>query len=125
LIDTSAWVSFFRGKPGATADLVDAALAEGSAALCGPVVTELRRSGSRVERANLLLHLGGCHLLEQPGRLWEEAGELGFALARRGVAVKTLGLLIATYALAHGVSLLTADSDFALMRRSGIPLDLA
>jgi predicted nucleic acid-binding protein len=54
--------------------------------------------------------------------LWEEAGELGFFLGRRGAAVKSLDLLIATYALAHAVPILTADADFTLMRRAGAHL---
>jgi predicted nucleic acid-binding protein len=42
LIDTSAWIEFFRDR-GATAELVDAALREDEAAWCGPIATELRR----------------------------------------------------------------------------------
>jgi predicted nucleic acid-binding protein len=66
--------------------------------------------------------LEGCHLLSQPARLWEEAGELGYFLGRRGTTVKSLDLLIAAYALAHGVSVLTADADFRTMRRAGLRL---
>lgn len=68
--------------------------------------------------------LGGCHFLQQPDRLWEEAGDLGYYLARRGETAKTLDLLIAAHALAHGVSLLADDADFARMQRVGIPLRL-
>ena len=66
-----------------------------------------------------------CHWLEQPDNLWEEAGELGYALRRKGLTVKTFDLLIATYALGHRVELLTTGSDFALMRKKGVPLQLA
>jgi predicted nucleic acid-binding protein len=125
LIDTSAWIDFFRDR-GPFADRVDHALEEGEAAICGPVETELRRGlRSRAERAEVLLHLRGCHALPQPRDLWEEAGELGFALGRRGVTVKTLDLLIASYCLAHQVSLLTSGQDFRSMRDAGIPLSLA
>ena len=58
-------------------------------------------------------------------RLWEEAGELGYFLGRRATSVKTLDLLIATYALAHAVPILTVDSDFARMQRAGLRLLLA
>jgi predicted nucleic acid-binding protein len=55
-------------------------------------------------------------------------GGLGFALgallARRGHTVKTLGLLIATYAIAHGARLLTADSDFNAIARAKVGLTL-
>ena len=122
LVDTSAWIDFFRGK-GSLAARVDDALATNEAALCGPIITELRRGlRSPSERRKLIPLLDGCHRLEQPAELWEEAGELGYVLARKGVTVKTLDLLIATYALSHGVGLLASDADFDSMRRAGIPL---
>ena len=61
-------------------------------------------------------------MLEQPVHVWEEAGELGYFLGRGGAAVKSLDLLIASYALAHAVPILTRDADFALMRRAGAHL---
>ncbi|MCC6639884.1 MAG: PIN domain-containing protein [Deltaproteobacteria bacterium] len=125
LVDTSAWIEFFRGSE-PVASTVDRALESDEVALCGPVLTELRRSlRTPAERRRVLPLFSGCHLLEQPPALWEEAGDLGFALARRGASVKTLDLLIAVYALSHSVSLLTIDADFARMRRAGIPLDLS
>ena len=124
LVDTSAWVDFFRGKRG-LADQVDQALQSGEAALCGPVLTELIRGlRTPAERAQVMDLLEGCQLLEQPDRLWEEAGALGAYLKRKGATVKTLDLLIATYALAHHAPILTADSDFALMKRAGLPVEL-
>jgi len=122
LVDTSAWIDFFRGK-GPLVEPVDDALASNEAALCGPIITELRRGlRSPKERSKVIPLLDGCHELDQPAELWKEAGELGYVLARKGVTVKTLDLLIATYALSHGVALLAADSHFHAMRRAGIPL---
>lgn len=124
LVDTSAWIEFFRGSD-PVASSVDRALESDEVALCGPVLTELRRGLRRpAERRRVLPLLSGCHLLDQPPALWEEAGDLGYALARRGTSVKTLDLLIAAYALSYSVPLLTTDGDFARMRRAGIPLDL-
>lgn len=105
---------------------VDDLLAADEVALCGPVLTEVRRGlKAAAERRRVLDLLGGCHLLDQPSALWEEAGELGFFLGRRGATVKSLDLLIAVYALAHSVEILTNDRDFALMRRAGVDLRLA
>jgi len=115
-------VDFFRGRK-RFATAVDRLLESNEVALCGPVVAELRRGlRSRVERAKVLPLLGGCQLLDQPPALWDEAGELGYFLGRRGANVKSMDLLIATYALSHGVPILTADSDFDLMRRAGLRL---
>lgn len=124
LIDTSAWIDFFRDcDPMASA--VDAAIEANDAALCGPIITELRRGfHSKAERARVLPLLGACHLIADPPALWEEAGDLGYSLRRTGVTVKSFDLLIAAFALAHSMPLLTADNDFALFKKAGIPLAL-
>ncbi len=125
LVDTSAWIEFFRDQAPLAA-AVDGLLAENDAALCGPVVTELGRGfRSARERARVMELLEGCHLLAQPQDLWGEAGELGALLGRRGATVKSMDLLIATYALAHSVPVLTLDADFAAIRRAGVRLVLA
>ena len=120
LVDTSAWIEFFRGR-GPLAAAVDRALLDDEVALCGPVETELRRGLSRpTDRSKVLPLLAGCHVLPQPARLWEEAGDLGSLLARKGATVKSLDLLIATYALVHGVAVMTRDSDFRRIRDAGV-----
>lgn len=124
LVDTSAWISFFRNT-GGVAELVDVALSQNQVAWCGPVATELRRGfASARERRKILDLLEACHWLEQPTALWQEAGDLGYALRRGGLTVRTFDLLIATYALSHGTELLTTDADFSLMRARGVPLEL-
>ncbi len=124
LVDTSAWIDFFRGTV-PMAGRVDELIAQNQLAICGPILTELRRGfHSAAERQRVLSLLEGCHFLEQPSSLWEEAGELGFLLGRKGRRVKSMDLLIATYALSHSVSLLTRDADFGHMVRLGIPLKL-
>jgi hypothetical protein len=124
LVDTSAWIAFFRDR-GRVAAVVDRALEDDEAALCGPVLTELRRGFvSAVERSKIIPRLLACHQLPQPASLWDEAGDLGFALARKGATVKFLDLLIAAYALAYNTPILTLDRDFQLIARAGVGLHL-
>jgi len=124
LVDTSAWVEFFRGR-GRVAEDVDDLIDANLVALCGPIVTEIRRGlRSSAERRKVLPLLDGCHYLESPPNIWGEAGDLGFTLARAGVTAKSMDLLIAVHALGHGVSLLTRDADFKRMRQAGVPLQL-
>jgi predicted nucleic acid-binding protein len=111
LVDTSAWIQFFRGR-GRLVTAVDQLLDTGEAALCGPIVTELRRGLRPTERARVLPLLDGCAWVETPEDLWTAAGDLGAALSRRGITVKTLDLLIATHAIASRTALLTDDRDF-------------
>jgi predicted nucleic acid-binding protein len=103
----------------------DRALEDDEAALCGPVLTELRRGfASAAERGKAIALLLACHQLPQPASLWEDAGDLGFALARKGLTVKSLDLLIAAYALTHTVPILTVDRDFQLIARGRVGLHL-
>ena len=125
LVDTSAWIDFFRGR-GRLARIVDDALAANDVAICGPVETELRRGLVNArERRKVLPLLSGCTWLSAPEDLWTAAGELGYRLRRRGVAGKTLDLLIATYALSYSSALLTSNKGFLVMQKAGIPLLLA
>lgn len=124
LVDTSAWIDFFRGA-GRAAAQVEIALAEDEVAWCGPIATELRRGFvSAKERAKVLPLLQACHWLAQPDALWEEAGDLGYLLRRKGLTTKTFDLLIAAYALSHRTALLTVDADFVAMKKKGVPLEL-
>ena len=125
LVDTSAWIEFFRDRD-PIASRVDELLESNDVAVCGPILTELGRGfRSAADRKRILPLLQACHQLEQPEQLWQEAGELGFVLGRKGVSVRTLDLLIATYALSHSVTLLTTDADFLLLQKAGIPLSIA
>ena len=124
LIDTSAWIDFFRGN-GRLADSVDDALVTGEATVCGPIVTELRRGLLASQRKQVLHLLSGCSTLEAPAELWVEAGDLGYRLGRKGVTIKTLDLLIAVHAIFHDAELLTADTDFRRISNAGVGLRLA
>jgi predicted nucleic acid-binding protein len=124
LVDTSAWIAFFRDR-GPVAAIVDQALEDDDVALCGPVFTELRRGfKSAAERSRTIPLLQACHQLHQTASLWNDAGDLGFALARKGITVKSLDLLIAAYALTNGTAILTLDRDFRLIAQAGIGLQL-
>lgn len=125
LIDTSAWIAFFRNK-GHAAAVVDQLLEGDEAALCGPIRSELLRGfRSPRERARCWPLLEACHQLSEPADLWNEAGDLGFLLARKGITVKSFDLLIATFALAHALPVLTLDRDFDFMAKAGVGLHLA
>ncbi len=123
LVDTSAWIAFFRG-PSALGDQVEEALRDGNVALCGPVLTEIIRGLREHERQRVLGLLAGCHHLRQPHALWTYAGNLGQFLRAKGVTAKTLDLLIASYAMSHGCPLLAEDTDFRQMKEAGVPLVL-
>ena len=122
LVDTSAWIDFFRDR-NPIAEIVDQALSDNNVAICGPIYTELLRGfkNSR-ERDKVIPLLSACKNLTQPSDLWETAGQFGFELKRKGVTSKTIDLLIACYSIAHGIPLLTADRDFKAMQMAGLDI---
>ena len=120
LVDTSAWIDFFKDrKP--ISEIVDQALNDNSIAICGPIYTELLRGfkNSR-ERDKIVPLLQACKFLAQPSDLWETAGQYGFELKRKGITSKTIDLLIVCFATAYSLPLLAADKDFKAMRSAGM-----
>ena len=112
LVDTSAWVAYFRGlEPARSAVL--ALLAEGRALRCGPVELELRQGLRRPEADRVLsLWLGLT-----PWRVEEidfaSAGDLLRDLRSRGITVPAMDALIASLAVRREVPLLTLDQHFS------------
>jgi predicted nucleic acid-binding protein len=110
LIDTSAWIAFFRGHE-PLASTVDSVLADGSAALCGMVELEIRQ-GLRQGETALLSLLSATIRLSTTEEDYAQAGELLAELRRRGVTLPATDGLIAQVALRHGASLLDNDRHF-------------
>jgi predicted nucleic acid-binding protein len=111
LIDTSAWVAFFRGQEPACARVVE--LIEANRALrCGPVELELRQGLRRREAPAVLGLWLALPDLPLDSLDFTSAGDLLRDLRERGRVVPSIDGLIATLALRHGVALLTLDLHF-------------
>ncbi len=123
LIDTSAWIAFFRGERQAV-ERVDPLLAEGDAAVCGPTYAELVSGApSPTESRRLAMLLGGLEWLEPAPEIWQRIAAARFALARNGKQSALVDLYIASTAADHGADLLTRDRDFAAIA-TVVPLQL-
>jgi predicted nucleic acid-binding protein len=111
LVDTSAWVAFFRGsEPGAeaVADLVGAR----RALRCGPVELELRRGLRPTEAPAVLSVWLGLDAVDTDALDFAGAGDLLRDLRTRGVRLPSLDGLIAAVALRHDVPLFALDRHF-------------
>jgi predicted nucleic acid-binding protein len=111
LIDTSAWIDFFRGNE-PVAGLVDQVLVEGTAAVCGVVELELRQAIRPEERDTVLSLLSAATRLPTEEGDWAQAGDLLAALRRKGVTIPSTDGLIAYLAVRHGAALLENDGHF-------------
>jgi tRNA(fMet)-specific endonuclease VapC len=111
LVDTSAWVDFFRGREPSCAH-VDGLLASGAALRCAPVELELRH-GLRREEANEVLSLWrGLRSLPVDDLDFAGAGDLLREQREQGRSLPSMDALIASIALRHDVPLLAYDRHF-------------
>lgn len=123
LIDTSAWIDFFRGSPAAVRR-IDPLLASGTAAIAGPVYAEvLSGAPTRAAYLHLREQLLGLEWMPDPDEAWNQVADARFELARRGWQASIVDLWIALTARAAAVTLLTRDRDFSRIREV-IPLEL-
>lgn len=124
LVDTNAWIDYFRDT-GSTAAHVAQLIEADEVAVAGPVITEIVRGIARPAARNKVLELlQGLHQLRQPPDLWLEAGRLGAFARKKGATLKTFDLLIATYVLHADIPLLSRDKDFIILVKIGVPIRL-
>ena len=111
VVDTSAWVSYLRGKD---QDDLDLALQEGRAYLPPLVVAELfsgkMTPKQKEDLADLIRDLPIC---ETPLEHWIRVGELRRVARDRGLSVSTPDAHVAQCAIDRDAILLAGDSIFA------------
>ena len=111
LVDTSAWVDYFRGNEPLRTLVSELILAD-AALRCGPVDLELRR-GLRGRQAGQVLRVWyGLELLVTDELDFASAGDLLRELREAGASIPSLDALIASLAVRHEVQLLASDRHF-------------
>ena len=120
LVDTSAWVDYFRGHAARHTDLLDNLLGKEPLAIGDLIVTEVLQ-GFVFERDfnKARTILGALHFVVIGGRdvALEAARNLRRLRARGITARKTIDTLIATRCIAGGLTLLHNDRDFDAFER--------
>lgn len=115
LIDTSVWIEFFRKKePYHT--FVLGLIDEDRICCAGIVLGELlqgARSGKELEVLKDFLHV--FDFVPETPEIWEKAGELSFALRRKGGAVGLSDCFIAVAAMACDAEILSLDKHFGIL----------
>lgn len=125
LVDSSAWIDFFRGNAQAVAR-IDILLAEDRAATIDLVIAEVT-SGARTRALfdELSRHFAALPRPRTPDDLWARVAERRFALARQGTQAHLVDLAIALSAADAGHRLLTRDRDFvAIAKVTALDLEI-
>jgi tRNA(fMet)-specific endonuclease VapC len=124
LIDTSAWIEFFRKKNLGIHTLVAKLLKEKRAVGSGMIALELIRGGKTSKELNVLNDLFEVIEMVYPDSpSYFLAGKMGYALARKGQSVSVVDLLIAQQAIENNLTLLTLDQHFKIIKKT-FPLKL-
>ncbi|MHB1399532.1 MAG: type II toxin-antitoxin system VapC family toxin [Trichloromonadaceae bacterium] len=113
LIDTSAWIDFFRNQSGAVGDIVATLIERDQAVMTGPVLAELLQGLKSRQEINTLRELFDVlPYIETSRRDWEQTGDLLRKLRQRGITVPLTDALIASVAKRTGGAVLTLDRHF-------------
>jgi len=121
LVDTSAWVQFFRrqGERGAK-ERVAAALSSDAAGFTCPVLLELLAGARLPAEIDLVLEtLGLCTRYYFAAEYWERAAHMERTLRQRGFVVPRDDILVATVACECRLPLMCRDAHFGLIHDHG------
>ncbi len=112
MVDSSAWIEYFRHGEGLLSGAVDDLLEEDRVLLCGVVEAEILqglREGEREEVADLFSAL---RYFETERRDFSKAGERLGELRRSGATIPLTDAIIGVLCSRHDVALLTTDRHF-------------
>ena len=112
MVDSSAWIDYFRRGQSAVADAVDHLLDEERIVLCGMVELELLQGVRPRQRRTLSDVLQALRYVDTERRDFIAAGDRLAELRHRGVTIPASDGLIGMLCVRHKLQLLTTDSHF-------------
>ncbi|XCN71070.1 MAG: PIN domain-containing protein [Candidatus Electrothrix aestuarii] len=113
LIDTSAWIDFFRNTGGAAGDVVAELIQLDQAYLTDTVMAELLHGAKgKQEMKSLEAVFATIPILDVTGEDWLATGNTLQALRKKGCTVPLTDVLIASVAQRNDMAVLTLDKDF-------------
>ncbi|MBI2861187.1 MAG: PIN domain-containing protein [Chloroflexi bacterium] len=113
IVDTSAWVQYFRVPDSSDGDEVERLISDGEVVMVGVVYTELLQ-GARSEEEFITVEekLDALPFLEAGKETWRQAGRLLQYLRRQGQIIPLADALIAVLALEGNHQVFTMDNHF-------------
>lgn len=116
IVDTSAWIEFFRRDGELKTKLaLKSLLDEYEATLCGPVEMEFLGGARPAERPKLQAWFDIVPYLSNDQKLWRQAATHYGALRAEGLTVPWNDVLIATIAMESGHRVYSVDKHFDAM----------
>ena len=112
VVDTNAWIDYFRSGTGANADAVAKLLEEENALLCGMVELEILQGLRKHERSLVRDLFRALDFVEATRQDFVLAGERLGDLRRKGITLPSSDCLIAAQCLNRDLPLLSVDKHF-------------
>ncbi len=113
LIDTCAWIDFFKSETGHLGNQVAELIEVDQAAITGVVIAELLQGIKHEnESKRLQVLFKSIYHLSTEDRDWFAAGQFAQQLRKKGLTLPLTDVLIATIAQRHAVPVLTLDKHF-------------
>ena len=115
LIDSSAWIEYYRKKGNQECKAcVSDAIQNNAAAVNGIICLEILVFTKTQSEYDLVeADFSALHHLELDDRVFQEASKIGFNLRRQGVTIPATDLIIAASAIIADAVLVHLDSHFA------------
>jgi len=118
LVDTSAWIEFFRRDGDPAVKLAMRALVEElEATLCGPVEMEFLGGARPHERKRIQSRFQILPYLSNDQKIWRSAATHYATLREAGVTLPWNDILVATLALNQDCRVYAADRHFETMAK--------
>jgi len=112
MVDTSAWIEYFRHSEGWISELIDNLIAEDRAVICGVVEMELLHGVKKSEKDELGELFSALNFLELSRPDYRAAGEMLNDIRSSGSLIPSTDALIASVCIREGIPLLTVDKHF-------------
>ncbi len=113
LIDTSAWIDFFRSGSGLAGNVVADLIQFDKAYLTGPVMAELlhgARGKKEISKLKFIFTTIPCLDINQDD--WQMTGNTLRQLREKGLSIPLTDVLIATVSIRNNMPVLTLDKHF-------------
>ena len=112
LVDTSVWISFFRGIP-AIKTIIEKLIVKDEVFTTGPILYELLQGiRSPEEKGQVKEALLSTHYLEITSNDWEGAAILASSLRVKGITLPMTDILIAHLGKTRNLEILSSDPHF-------------
>jgi predicted nucleic acid-binding protein len=119
LIDTSAWIEYFKDKSAGLSKRVDEILSKYEVYVPKVVIAELIQ-GSKSEREVSIIEdfVDAFNIIDQKEDTWIKAGKLSFNLKKKGKNVNLTDCYIAVIAQEYDCQILSLDFHFKDIQKS-------